>query len=195
MKVFSRYLIVIFVSFTGLTLAFGQIISYRVGQVDAQNIQREDLAVPVALPTLVDVYLKGGESKTGRVTAIDLRSQKLTIQRDGSSPASEPINKIEKVRFRQDAPVYNSNGKLVIRGDSQGLTAKKAEIWSGIPLTDFKLQDPRKGQGFVKLASVFNRKQLQGIRSVAGTCLYVAEELKFEPSTKMTFQVRATCER
>jgi hypothetical protein len=195
MKVFSRYLIVILVSFTGLTFILEQIIGYRAGQVQAQNIFRQDLSVLVALPTLADVYLKGGESKTGRITAIDLRSQKLTIQRDGSSPASEPINKIEKVRFRQDAPVYNSNGKLVIRGNSQGLTAKKPEIWSGILLTDFKLQDSRKGQGFVKLGSVLNPKRLQGIRSVAGTCLYVAEELKFEPSTKMTFQVRATCEK
>ena len=97
--------------------------------------------------------------------------------------------------FRQDAPVYNSNGKLVIRGDVTGLTADKPEIWSGIPLTDFKLQDPRKGQALVELGSVFDRRQLRGIRSVAGTCLYVAEEIKFEPSTKMTLQVRATCEK
>ncbi|NJN09589.1 MAG: hypothetical protein HC836_35720 [Richelia sp. RM2_1_2] len=195
MKVFFRYSIVILVSFIGLTFILEQIFGYQVGLVQAQNISKQDLPVPVALPTLADVYLKGGESKTGRITAIDLRSKKLTIQRDGSSPALEPINKIEKVRFREDAPVYNSNGKLVIRGGSQGLTAKKPEIWSGILLTDFKLQNPRKGQGFVKLGSVFNRKRLQGIRSVAGTCLYVAEELKFEPSTKITFQVRATCER
>lgn len=196
MKVFHRlHFIAILILSTGLTFTLEKITDQRAGQVQAQNKPRQDLPIPIALPTLADIYLKGEESKTGRVIAIDLRSQKLTIQRDGSPSASEHITKIEKVVFRKDAPVYNSNGKLVIRGDGTGLTAKEPETWRGIPLTDFKLQDPSKGYAEVKLKSVFNQADLAGIRAVAGTCLYVVEELKFEPSAKMTFQVRATCER
>jgi hypothetical protein len=196
MKVYCRiHFPAILVLLTGLTFTMEGIINYQERQVQAQKRSMQELPIPVALPTLADIYLKGGESKTGRVTAIDLRSQKLTIQRDGSPPASEHITKIEKVVFRKDASVYNSNGKLVIRGDGTGLTAKEPETWHGIPLTDFKLQDPSKGYAEVKLESVFNQKDLAGRRAVAGTCLYVVEELKFEPSAKMTFQVRATCER
>lgn len=196
MKMFHKlHFIAILILLTGLTFTLGKTTDQRAGQVQAQNQPRQDLPIPIALPTLADIYLKGGESKTGRVTTIDLRSKKLTIQRDGSLPVLEPIAKIEKVTFRQDAPVYNSNGKLVLRGDGTGLTANKPEIWGGISLTDFNLRDPYKGQALVNLAPVFDRKRLQGIRSVAGTCLYVVEELKFDTSAKMIFQVRATCEK
>ena len=74
MKMFHKlHFIAILILLTGLTFTLGKITDQRAGQVQAQNQPRQDLPIPIALPALADIYLKGGESKTGRVTTIDLR--------------------------------------------------------------------------------------------------------------------------
>jgi hypothetical protein len=190
MKIFSRLLLVAFLTVAAGTVStVEEIIIYREGVVQAKNIPTEDLPIPIVLPTLADIVLIRGESKIGRVTAIDVRTKMLKIELSGQS-ALIPIAQIKKVIFRKDAPVYGSNGKLVIRGDDTRSTSSGQKIWSELPLSNFKLLNPGHGQAEVRLGSIVNQDELEGIQSVATSSLYVVEEIKFDRSGKMTLKVK-----
>lgn len=91
----------------------------------------------MVLLTLADVALKGSESKSGWLTEIDGKGQRIKIELSGISNWIA-IAQIKKVTFKPDAAIY-SNGKLVIRGEDKP-SASKQKTWAGIPLSDFHLQ-------------------------------------------------------
>lgn len=147
----------------------------------------EDAPVPVVLPTLADVVIKGGASKSGRLTEIDGKGQRIKMELSGVSNWIA-IAQIKKITFKPDAAIY-SNGKLVIRGEDKP-SASKQKTWAGIPLSDFQLQNPNTGEAKVTLkSSAVDKAKLPGIQAVAKDSLFVVEEIQFEPPGKMTLNV------
>ncbi|XHR82862.1 MAG: hypothetical protein ACFKPT_00225 [Gloeotrichia echinulata GP01] len=148
--------------------------------------------VAVALPDLADIFLKGGESSSGRVIGIDVKGQKLSIQRQGSSTTYIiRLSKIEKVVFRNVAKAYRTDGRQIIRGDRQRLTVKP-DNWNGIPLDTFNIINPQQGQAQVKLGPpVVTPAKLSGILSVAKDRQYVVEQIQFNLQKK-TMTIQAT---
>ncbi|MFB2922348.1 hypothetical protein [Aerosakkonema funiforme] len=158
------------------------------GNLLTAQVNADEAPVPVALPNLADVLLNGGESSSGRVTAID--SQKLSLQRDSNS-TSIPLSQVKKVVFRESGLVYKASGQPVIRGDGTTPAAKQA-VWSGVPLNAFRVQDPLIGQAEVRLGPpVVTRLRLQGIVSVAKDRTYVVDEIQFDLQ-KRTMTIMAT---
>jgi hypothetical protein len=157
----------------------------------APNVRVDEASVQVALPTLADVFLKGGGSSSGRVTAIDSQGQNISIERGGRA-ANIPFSRIERVAFRYSAVAYRTDGRQILRGENQVTPVGSSQAtWRGIPLNAFRLRDPSKGQADVGLASVVPRPQLRGIRAVARDRQYVVDEIRFDPQRR-TMTIRAT---
>lgn len=156
----------------------------------APNVRVEEASVSVALPTLADVYLKGGGSSSGRVTAIDLQGQNLSIERSGRS-ANIPFSRIEKVAFSYSAVAYRTDGRQILRGENPVRGVGSQATWDGIPLNAFRLQDPNRGQAEVRLGSIVPRGQLRSILSVAKDHQYVVDEMRFDPQ-RGTMTIRTT---
>jgi hypothetical protein len=123
------------------------------------------------------------------LTAFDTKGQTLQISRSRDSRTVR-IAQIQQLKFRRDALVYDSTGKLVIRGDDAAVA--KQSTWQNIPLQAFELKDPKLGQAQVTLAGVLKPTQLRGIRAVAAKSLYVVDEIQFQPAGKMTIKVTPT---
>lgn len=154
-------------------------------------VTAQTLDLAVALPNLADIFLKGGESSSGRVIAIDAKAQRLSIQRQGSAPTYIPLSQIEKVAFRNAAVVYRSDGRKIIRGERQSITPKPV-TWNGIPLDTFSIKNPQQGQAEVKLGPpIVTAAKLSGIQSVAKDRQYVVEQIQFNPQKK-TMTIQAT---
>lgn len=145
--------------------------------------------VPVVLPATVNLVLKNRSSMTGQLTAFDTKGQTLQISRSGDS-RTVPITQVRQLNFRGEALVYNSTGKLVIRGDDPAQA--KQSTWQNIPLQAFELKDPKLGQAQVTLAGVLKPTQLRGIQAVAAKSLYVVDEISFQTDGKMTMKVMPT---
>lgn len=185
MKVFFKVVVVAFFASTvGLSGCDRPATSSLNQPVEASNVQVEDAPIPVVLPTVADVMLKGKESKSGRLTAID--GKQLMVENSGSS-ATVAIAQIEKVTFKGDIRYY-SNGQIVIRGQDEP-SASDRETWSEIPLNDFQLQDPNTGVANVKLTASAVKEKILGIKN-AKHLLFVVQEMSFDPASgKMTLKV------
>ncbi len=145
------------------------------------QVKVDEALVPVALPTDAEIFLKGGQSSSGRVTGIE--EQKLLIER-GRSAGSIPLSQIEKVVFRDGALVYRSDGRQIIRGERERPVGRQA-TWSGIGLSAFRLQNASQGQAEVRLQPpVVSAAQLRAIRQVAGNRQYVVDEMRFHPQQR-----------
>ena len=80
--------------------------------------------------------------------------------------------------------------RTVIRGEEDKSSANKQETWKGIPLSNFQLQNPKTSEAKVDLTNsgVDEAKQL-GIKTVVQDSIYVAKEMEFESSNKITLKV------
>jgi hypothetical protein len=83
--------------------------------------------------------------------------------------------------------VYTSTGDIVLRGE--GNTKATQRVWSNIPLEAFQLVDSKQGQATVNLITVKTPTELSQIRSVAVKSLYIADEIEFSSTGKMTIKV------
>ena len=154
------------------------------------QIKADELELAVALPELAEVIFKGGESKSGQITGIDVQGEGLSIQRSGKT-ATIPLSQIKKVVFKNGALVYRSNGRQIIRGERDRPTGKLV-TWSGIPLNTFTVKNSPQGQALVKLKPpIVSTEQLQGIESVARNRQYVVDEIQFD-SQQRTITILAT---
>jgi hypothetical protein len=152
------------------------------------QVKVDEALVPVALPTDAEIFLKGGQSSSGRVTGIE--GQKLLIER-GRSAGSIPLSQIEKVVFRDGALVYRSDGRQIIRGERERPVGRQA-TWSGIGLSAFRMQNANQGQAAVRLRPpIVSAAQLRGIRQVASDRQYVVDEMRFN-SQQRTMTILAT---
>jgi hypothetical protein len=144
--------------------------------------ETDNTTIPVALPVNAKVQLKTGITLgKAKVTGFDAKQQTLTLEEE-----SIPLAQIEKVTFDDKALAYQSDGKIVLRGED---TAKaKPSTWS-VLLSAFQLKDPKLGQALVNLAGIIEPKQLRGIQSVAKNSVYLVDEIQFQPTGKMTITV------
>lgn len=140
--------------------------------------------IPVSLPIRAEIFLTVGKSKSGLLSKIDGEKKQIEITLGGSSQ-SVKLAQIKKVKFKPNAEIY-SRGKIVIRGEEDKSSANKQETWTGIPLSDFQLQNPQTGEAKVDLTNsgVDETKQF-GIKAVVQDSTYVAKEMEFE-SDKIT---------
>ncbi|MGJ5672924.1 MAG: hypothetical protein ACR9NN_04800 [Nostochopsis sp.] len=152
------------------------------------QVKAKPVAISVALPALADVSLKGGESVSGRMTAIDPSGQTLSMWRSGKT-FPYPLKQVEKVVFRNDAKVYRSNGKVIYRGERDHPQGQQV-TWNGLPLGTFIIKN--QGLAVVNLEPpVVSPERLRGIQSVAKDRQYVVDEMQFNLQQK-TMSIRAT---
>lgn len=182
MKVFLRISgAALLVAMTGLAGCAGKTTGNSNNRVSVDNA-----TIPVLLPDLAEVTLKGGQSKSGRLSAFD--NKKIVITPGGGSPVSILIDQVKdkKVTFKGQVR-YRSDGKVVIRGEDN--TKPAPDSWRGIPLSDFKLQDADTAE--VKITSLEKTKQ-KGIQQVAVNSRFKVDEMQLEPvSGKITLKVTA----
>lgn len=154
------------------------------------QVQVQPVAVSVALPELAEVLLKGGESRSGRVTAIEPSGQTLSMQRSGKT-FTIPLKQVEKVVFRNGATVYRSNGQQIIRGERDRPKGQPVN-WNNLPLGTFTIKNATQGLAVVNLVPpVVSPEWLRGIESVAKDRQYVVDEMQFNLQQK-TMSIRAT---
>jgi hypothetical protein len=195
MKPYFKVIVAILVLTTGLAANFQAVSSQNVEQknflLTQAQVKAEPVAVSVALPELADVSLKGGESRSGRVTAIDPSGQTLSMQRSDKT-LSIPLKQVEKVVFRKNARAYISNGSVMrIRGERDRPRGQQV-LWNGLPLSTFIIKNANQGQAVVNLQPpVVSPERLLGIRSVARDRQYVLDEMQFNLQQK-TMSIRAT---
>ena len=147
-----------------------------------------DNLIPVSLPIRAEILLAVGKSKSGRLSKIDDETKQIEITNGGNSQ-SVKLAQIKKVKFKPNAEIY-SRGKIVIRGKEDKSSANKQETWKGIPLSNFQLKNPQTGEAKVDLTnSGVNEAKQFGIKAVVQDSIYVAEEMEFESSNKITLKV------
>lgn len=144
--------------------------------------------IPLALPTKADIKLKNGTSMIARVTAFDSKGQKIEFS-NGNNSKSFAINQVMQVVFRKDKEslVYTDTGNLVIRGEDNSQATQS--VWSDLPLQAFELVNSKQGQARVNLANVKKQREILQIQSVAVRSLYIADEIQFSSTGKMTIKV------
>ncbi|GAA6619626.1 hypothetical protein [Scytonema sp. NUACC26] len=158
--------------------------------LSAQAQIAADQLVAVALPELADVVLTKGESRSGRVIAIDPQKQTISMQRAGET-TSIPLTQITKVVFRDGALAYRSNGRQIIRGERERPVGKPV-TWSGIPLNTLNIKNPTQGQAVVNLRPpIVSPARLRGILAVARDRQYVVDEIQFNVQQN-TMTIRVT---
>ncbi|MFM9156808.1 MAG: hypothetical protein ACKOPK_02570 [Dolichospermum sp.] len=146
-----------------------------------------DSPIPLALPTKADIKLKNGGSMTAKVTAFDSKGQKIEFSY-GRTSKSLPVTQVQQVVFRkeEDSLVYTATGKLVIRGEDNSKAIQF--VWSNLPLEAFELVNSQRGQAKVNLTTVKKPRELSQIQSVAVKSVYIADEIEFSPTGKMTIK-------
>ncbi len=194
MKLFSQVLVVaVFTLATGMVASRQTVIALTAPNKDlllSQTQPVQPLAVSVALPALADVFVKGGESNSGQLTAINAPDQKLIIQRHGKALAI-PLNQVEKVVFQNGVAVYRKNGNPIIRGERERPVGQPVS-WNNLPLNTFSIQNPNQGLAIVNLMPpVVSQERLRGIQSVARDRQYVVNEIQFD-SQHNTISIQAT---
>ncbi|MBO1050541.1 MAG: hypothetical protein HEQ25_00510 [Dolichospermum sp. DET73] len=144
--------------------------------------------IPLALPIKADIKLKNGDSMTARVTGFDSKGKKIEFSY-GKTSKSLPVAQVQQVVFRKDKDslVYTATGSLVIRGEDNS-KATQSE-WSNLPLQAFELVDSQRGQAKVDLATIKKPQELSQIQSVAVKSLYIADEIQFSSTGKITIKV------
>ncbi|HSF74860.1 MAG TPA: hypothetical protein VLA84_13770 [Microcoleus sp.] len=151
---------------------------------DRSGVKAEIARIPVLLPDVAEVRLKDGKSKSGRLTAFNHKNIEITP--GGGFPVSILIDQIKdkKVTFKGQVK-YVSNGVLRIRGEDK--TKPVLDNWQGIPLSDFKLQNPDTAE--VKITSLDKTKQ-KGIQQVAANSGFRLEQMQLDSAGgKMTLKV------
>lgn len=192
MNAFLKVLVVtLLVSTTGLAGAASQAPSHQnsLAQAQAQNVLGQNSPIPVFLPNLANVVLKGGSSMSGRLTAIEPQAQQINLELSGES-ATLPIADIEKVEFEGEVILGcgNTDCQIVIRGDGdEASTNNNQKTWSE-PLTNFRVIDPSTGEAQIQLTSL-PKLELRGILAVAASSSYVVDEIQFDSSGMITLKV------
>ncbi|MDL5055194.1 hypothetical protein QQ056_16810 [Oscillatoria laete-virens NRMC-F 0139] len=149
----------------------------------------EALTVPLVIPTKANINLTDRSPLIAQVVAIDAQRQELGL-RGSDGNVTVPLNRVEQLVSRKDAPVY-VGGQPVIRGE----TPEGAEYTWNEPISALKINDPIKGQAEVRLRNINPRERksiqqvIRGNGRIPGG--FVVEAIKFDLSKgTMTIEVR-----
>ena len=190
MKAFLKVLLItLFASTTGMAGCAFQPPSHQNSLPQVPNVPRQDSPIPVFLPNLAKVLLKGGSSMSGRLAAINPQAQQIKLELSGESEIVA-VADIEKVEFRGEVILGcgNSDCKIVIRGDEDETSAgNNQQTWSE-SLTNFKVINPGTGEAQIQLTSL-SKLELRGIFAVARRSSYVVNEMQFDSSGMITLKV------
>ena len=190
MEAFLKVVVVTtFASTMGLAGSIFQPPSLQNSLAQPQNILGQNSSIPVFLPNLANVILKGGSSMSGRLTAIDRQAQQIKLELSGE-PKMVEIAVIDKVEFSGEVILGcgNSNCQIVIRGDEEEASAgNNQKTWSE-PLTNFRVINPSTGEAQIQLTSL-PKLEWRGILAVAASSSYVVDEIQFDSSGMITLKV------
>ncbi|RAM48185.1 MAG: hypothetical protein C6Y22_28980 [Hapalosiphonaceae cyanobacterium JJU2] len=194
MKSYLKIIVAILALTTGLAANSQAVSSQNVKKTNflltQAPVKVKPVPISVALPALADISLKGGESVSGRVTAIDPSGQTLSMSRSGKT-LPFPLKQVEKVVFRNNERAYRSNGNLIYRGERDRPQGQQV-TWNGLPLSTFIIKNANQGLAVVNLEPpVVSPEWLRGIESVAKDRQYVVDEMQFNLQQK-TMSIRAT---
>jgi len=150
-----------------------------------KTIPQADPLIPVVLPPTAKVILKEGQPKSGRLTAINPKTQQITLFSGKDSNIA--IATIDRVAFEGEV-ILRSSGKIVIRGEKNKTSpGSNQKTWTE-PLENFSWRDLSQGKAAIQLTSV-PQDELIGIQSVAVDSTYVVEEMRFEPLENIQIKV------
>jgi hypothetical protein len=124
-----------------------------------------------------EVVLKSGGSKFGKLTAIDIKEQNLTLVLQNRDSELIPISQVEKIMFRNISPLVC--GKPDCLGPLQGDISN----WSKLPLANLRIQ-PDKNRLQIKLPCELAPNVCK--KPVAS---YTVEELSFVDFNKVSLRV------
>ena len=169
MKISLKRLVIAFLAaITGLAIFTNKEVS------DSTQIAQSQLTVvPAVLPSVAQVTLKNGSSKSGRLTEVDSQKQQLVLTRANQS-VSIPTAQIEKVQFFRE--IRGEIKPLIIKGENRE--------WSNISLSNLRIKDAEKGQVEISLPSEVDPR-LDSDRDV----IYVIEELSFPETDQVIVSV------
>ncbi|NES19264.1 MAG: hypothetical protein F6K41_10125 [Symploca sp. SIO3E6] len=136
----------------------------------------EEEPIPMVLPTLADVELTEGGSKSGRVTAIT--NKELTIEASGETD-SIAIKEIKRVKFSQKAPLPRGSAPQ-LRGE--------VEIWRVTPLTALQIKDSSQGLAEVPLSAV--KKKESPPDPLGEPSSYEVKEMWFDANSPGTMRLK-----
>jgi hypothetical protein len=184
-KVFFYGLVIALLVLASGVRGYSQKLPTKLKEADVtRNIPQANSSIPLVVPPTVNVIMKRGQPKSGRLIAID--SKQITLFSGNTSTVA--IAAIYKMVFEGEVKLH-SGRTIVIRGDnSQASPNNNQKTWKE-PLRNFKIKDPKTGQAEVTLTSVTNPLELQGIVTVSKDSSYVVEEIKFEPSENIQIKV------
>jgi hypothetical protein len=139
-------------------------------------------SIPLTVPPMVEVKMKQGQPKSGRLVAMD--SQQITLFSGKKSTIT--IATIDKMLFNGE--VVLRDGKTIrIRGNNNQIPPNNNQkVWQE-PLNNFRIKDSGKAE--VTLTSVTNPLELRGIITVSQKSSYVVEEIEFKPSGMIVITV------
>ncbi|HEY9830840.1 MAG TPA: hypothetical protein V6D26_09680 [Stenomitos sp.] len=130
--------------------------------------------VSAVLPASTEVRLKSGNSKFGKLTALDPERRKFTIVLQNGDSELIPISQAEKIMFRSVNPI---DGKDL--GSPQGDTRN----WSELPLANVSIQ-PNGNRAQIRLPCKVDSDVCK--RPIAS---YTVKELSFSNGNKVNLRV------
>lgn len=139
----------------------------------------ENVPIPVILPSMADIELSKGGSKSGQITAIT--DKQLTIELSGRAD-SIALKNIKQVKFREQAPLSRGSDPVI---------RSLPEIWLVTPLTAFQIKDSSKGHVEVLQKSV--KKEVHSPTDPLGEpSSYVVKEMWFDSNSPGTMRLKVT---
>ena len=153
----------------------------------AQATNQQAQPLPVALPDSALVWQKPGGSMSGQLTA--LSEQGLTISLNGFSQTLV-LGEVNRIEFQGDVWIRNQQGQRVkIRLRSEDSSTSRQEVWRGVPIWAFQLQNPETAS--LRLGTVLSREDLQDILSISKDSVYIVDAIEFD-SSGQTMTIKAT---
>ena len=139
--------------------------------------QAQTRTISTILPSYTEIMLETGESKFGKLTAIEPEAKKLTLVLHNEQYDSTALSEIERVEFRIDDGT--------VRGKPLPPFLGEKRTWPNVPLDKLRVL-PDKGRVEVTLPCTANTRECQEKRTS-----YRLDELSFPDENKVTLVVSA----
>ncbi|EDX71568.1 hypothetical protein MC7420_5193 [Coleofasciculus chthonoplastes PCC 7420] len=152
----------------------------------AQASNQQAQSLPVALPDDALVWPKSGSSIIGQLTA--LSEQGLTISKNNFSQTLS-LSEVNRIEFQGDVWIRDRQGRRVRKFRSEDSSKTKQEVWQGVPIRAFQLQNPETAS--LRLGTVLSREDLQDILSISKDSVYIVDAIEFDSSGQM-MTIKAT---
>jgi hypothetical protein len=139
------------------------------------SVRSQETALEVAVPDKATVVLKRGNPLTGRLTAFNQASLRLSA---GGDSETVPLNQIKSIEFEGDVWIEGEPLPSRIRG--------YVKTWPGVPVTALRLQNPPQSAK-VNLNRVLTPEELRKLLNIKDK-VHVLYKINFNSPQKMTLE-------